>query len=140
MKALLLMTLLMVCSSCTVMVSRENPPPPPPVVTAAPPSPATAQVVNTRLGLPAYPGSRLLKLEGRGNGGSEVEFETGAPLSDVYAYFHNQLEARGWARIALEAKSAATKLEAVYQRSGVRFKLELDQQGRSGRYKLEIDF
>ncbi|MCX7601987.1 MAG: hypothetical protein N2Z75_08610, partial [Meiothermus sp.] len=80
-----------------------------------------------------------LKREERG-GSSEAEFETRDALEPVYTFFHNWLTSRGWVRTRLEYKSAATKVEAVYQRDAERFKLELDQQGRSGRYKLEIEF
>jgi hypothetical protein len=96
-------------------------------------------VINARLGLPAYPGSAALKREERG-GSSEVDFETRDPLDQVYAFFHNWLVGRGWVRTRLEYKGPATRLEAVYQRGTERFTLELDQQGRSGRYRLEIDF
>jgi len=96
-------------------------------------------VLNARLGLPAYPGSIALKREERG-GSSEAEFETRDAPEQVYAYFHNWLISRGWVRTRLEYKGPATKVEALYQRGTERFKLELDQRGQSGRYKLEIDF
>jgi hypothetical protein len=120
-------------SACVV---RPEPTPPAPVRPAPQP---TSFVLNARLGLPPYPGSVALKREERG-GSSEAEFETRDPLEQVYTFFHNWLTSRGWVRTRLEYKSAATKVEAVYQRGAERFKLELDQQGRSGRYKLEIDF
>ncbi|MCS7068820.1 MAG: hypothetical protein NZN28_09375 [Meiothermus sp.] len=121
-------------SACVVV--RPEPTPPPPVRPAPQP---TGFVLNVRLGLPPYPGSVALKREERG-GSSEAEFETRDALEPVYTFFHNWLTSRGWVRTRLEYKSAATKVEAVYQRGAERFKLELDQQGRSGRYKLEIEF
>jgi hypothetical protein len=67
-------------------------------------------------------------------------FATRDGIESVYGYFHNQLSARGWVRTDLDFKSKATKLEAKYQRQGVRFELKLDQEGNSGRYKIEVDF
>ncbi|GEM82997.1 hypothetical protein [Meiothermus hypogaeus] len=133
---MLLWLLPLLLSACVFV--RPEPTPPPPVRPVPAPQPA-GFVLNARLGLPPYPGSVALKREERG-GSSEAEFETRDPLEQVYAFFHNWLTSRGWVRIRLEYKSAATKVEAVYQRGAERFKLELDQQGRSGRYKLEIDF
>lgn len=129
---LLLLPLLL--SACVVGVSPE---PTPHAVRVAPQP--TGFVINARLGLPAYPGSAVLKREERG-GSSEADFETRDSLNQVYAFFHNWLVSRGWVRVRLEFKGAATRVEAVYQRGGERFRLELDQLGRSGRYKLEIDF
>ncbi|GIW33456.1 MAG: hypothetical protein KatS3mg072_0789 [Meiothermus sp.] len=133
---MLLWLLPLLFSACVFV--RPEPTPPPPVRPVPAPQP-TGFVLNARLGLPPYPGSIALKREERG-GSSKAEFETRDPLEQVYAFFHNWLTSRGWVRTRLEYKSPATKLEAVYQRGAERFQLELDQQGRSGRYKLEIDF
>lgn len=131
----LLWLLPLVLSACVVGV-RPEPAPPPPVR----PIPQTSGfVLNARLGLPPYPGSVALKREERG-GSSEAEFETRDPLEQVYAFFHNWLTSRGWVRTRLEYKGPASQLEAEYRRGAEHFKLELDQQGKSGRYKLEIDF
>lgn len=124
----------LVLSACVVGVRPE---PTPPAVRPTPQP--TGFVINARLGLPAYPGSAALKREERG-GSSEADFETRDSLNQVYTFFHNWLLSRGWVRIELEFKDAATKVEAVYQRGGERFRLELDQLGRSGRFKIEIDF
>ncbi len=132
---ILLWLLPLALSACVVGV-RPEPTPPPAVRPAPQPS---GFVLNARLGLPAYPGSVALKREERG-GSSEAEFESRDTLEQVYTFFHNWLVSRGWARIRLEYKSSASKVEAQYQRGAERFKLELDQQGRSGRFKLEIDF
>ncbi len=124
--------LALVLTACVVGLRPEPAPP-------ARPAPPTGFVLNARLGLPAYPGSIALKREERG-GSSEAEFETRDAPEQVYAYFHNWLISRGWVRTRLEYKGPATKVEALYQRGTERFKLELDQRGQSGRYKLEIDF
>lgn len=127
---LLFVPLVLLLSSCVLMVQP----------TPAPEPDRSPTLVNSRLGLPAYPGSRILKREEKSNGSSEVEFETGADLERVYAYFHDFLSRAGWSRWTLERKSQATKIEARYQRNNLSFKLELDQEGRSGRYKMSIDF
>ncbi|AWR85856.1 hypothetical protein [Meiothermus taiwanensis] len=128
----LLWLLPLLLSACVVGV-RPEPAPPPPVRSSS------GFVLNARLGLPPYPDSVALKREERG-GSSEAEFETRDPLEQVYAFFHNWLTNRGWVRTRLEYKGPASKLEAEYRRGAERFKLELDRQGQSGRYKLEIDF
>lgn len=134
MRALVLL-LPLILTACVVGV-RPEPAPPPPVR----PVPQTSGfVLNARLGLPPYPGSVALKREERG-GSSKAEFETRDPLEQVYTFFHNWLTSRGWVRTRLQYKGPASELEAEYRRGAERFKLELDQQGRSGRYKLEIDF
>jgi len=91
------------------------------------------------LGVPGYPGAVGLKREER-DGSSEVEFETRDDIDQVYGYFHDQFVSRGWVRTSLERRGAATKIEATYQRGYSRFKFQLDQRGRSGKYALEIQF
>jgi hypothetical protein len=150
--------MLVTFSSCAVRVIEPQPivtrpaPPQTTVVVVAPVS--NVLIINQRIGLPSYPNSRVLKIddkyskdkkddkkEDKNNGGSgEVEFETSASLNQVYGFFHNELLRRGWLRSKLSIKDSATKLEARYQRPNERFDLKLDQQGNSGRYKLEIKF
>jgi hypothetical protein len=144
--------LLVTFSSCAVRVIE-----PQPIVTRPAPVQTTVVVVapvsnvliiNQRIGLPSYPNSRVVKIddkyekkEDKKDGGSgEVEFEIGASLNQVYGFFHNELLKRGWLRSKLNVKGSATKVEARYQRSNERFDFKLDQQGNSGRYKLEIKF
>jgi hypothetical protein len=134
-------------SSCVVRVIE-----PQPIVTKPAPVQTTVVVVapapgvfiiNQRLGLPAYPNSRILKIEEKDkkdDDSGKVEFETGASLNQVYGFFHNELARRGWLRSKLNVKGSATKVEARYQRPNERFDFKLDQQGNSGRYKLEIKF
>ena len=40
----------------------------------------------------------------------------------------------------MQTKDAATKLEADYARNGQGLDLKLDQEGKSGKYKLELKF
>jgi hypothetical protein len=139
--------MLVTFSSCVVRVID-----PQPVVTKPAPVQTTVVVVapapgiliiNRRIGLPAYPNSRILKIEDKEKEDSEsgkVEFEIGASLGQVYGFFHNELLRRGWLRSKLNIKGSATKVEARYQRPNERFDFKLDQQGNSGRYKLEIKF
>lgn len=126
----LLWLLPLVLSACVVGVQPKTTPPPPQT---------SGFVLNARLGLPPYPGSIALKPEEE-DGSSKAEFETRDPLEQVYAFFHNWLTSRGWVRTRLEYKGPASKLQAEYRRGAERFKLELDREGKSRRYKLEIDF
>lgn len=134
-------------SSCVVRVIEPEPivtkpAPGTTTVVVVTPSPSVV-IINQRIGLPAYPNSRVLKIDDKDkkDGGSgEVEFETDASLNQVYGFFHNELVRRGWLRSKLNTKSSATKLSANYQRPNERFEFKLDQQGNSGRYKLEIKF
>ncbi len=135
--------MLVTVSSCVVRVID-----PQPVVTKPVPVQTTVVVVaspsvlivNKRIGLPAYPNSRVFNLEEKDGESRKVEFETNASLGQVYAFFHNELLRRGWLRSKLNVKNSATKVEARYQRPNERFDFKLDQQGNSGRYKLEINF
>jgi hypothetical protein len=132
------MLCLMFLSACVVRVAPSSSAPPP-----SPPPPAPSQpssVINAKLGLSAYPGSRLLDFENKRDGSSEVRFTANANLETVNAFFHREISARGWQRTRFEVKSNATKIEARYRRSGDSFKYELDREGNSGRFKLEIDF
>ena len=123
-------------SACAPRVVVETPTAASVVVSPQP----TRALVNERLNLPTYPGSTLLKYENKRDGSSEANFQSAESLERIYGFFHSTLSNNGWNRIALEAKFAATKVEASYLRNGVRFKLNLDQEGRSGRYKMEIEF
>lgn len=99
----------------------------------------TNSVLSDALKLSLYPGASLRKLEQQ-SGRVKAEFETRASLQNIYEDLHDQLRLSGWQLIQMESKSAATKLDADYQRSGQTLKLELDQQGKSGKYKLELRF
>lgn len=126
---LCLLPLLLLLSSCVLTVQ------PLPA-----PEPERPLLLNARLGLSAYPGSVIVRREEKRDGSSEAEFTTPADLERVYAYFHDFLSKAGWSRWTLERKNQATRIEARYQRNNTGFKLALEREGRSGRYKLEIDF
>ncbi len=151
--SLLVFLILVTFSSCVVRVIEPQPivtKPAPVQTTVVVVAPASnVLIINQRLGLPAYPNSRVLKVEDKYSkdgkdkkdaGSGEVEFETNASLNQVYGFFHNELLRRGWLRSKLNFKGPATKLEARYQRPNEYFDFKLDQQGNSGRYKLEIKF
>ncbi|NJK45300.1 MAG: hypothetical protein HC933_14420 [Pleurocapsa sp. SU_196_0] len=122
-------------NACVVRVTPSSNPPSP-----APPSAPSGTVINARLNLIAYPGSRILDLDNDRDGSSEVRFTANASLESVNAFFHREISARGWQRTRFELKSNATKIEARYQRQRDDFKYKLDREGNSGRFKLEIDF
>jgi hypothetical protein len=134
MKLFLSLVVLIAASGCTVVTTR----PAPVVVVATAPSPSTQW--NAALGLAAYPNSQLIDLDTNKDGSSKVTFTSRADFDDIYTYIHQQLSARGWQRTELDYKSKATKLEAKYRLNGRDFKLKLDAEGKSGRFKLEIDF
>jgi hypothetical protein len=93
-------------------------------------------LVNERLGLRGYPDSRIVSQE-QGRSSSKTTFETSASLDSVYAHFHGQLGRRGWQRRELDSKPNQVKAE--YARQGEELELKLDREGRSGRYRLELD-
>jgi hypothetical protein len=135
--------MLVTFSSCVVRVIDPQPvvvTKPTPVQTVVVVTNPSVVIINRRIGLPAYPNSRVFNLEEKDGDSRKVEFETGASLNQVYGFFHNELLRRGWLRSKLNIKSSATKVEARYQRPNERFDFKLDQQGNSGRYKLEINF
>jgi hypothetical protein len=134
--------LLVTFSSCVVRVIDPAPvvTRPAPVQTVVVVTNPSVVIINRRIGLPAYPNSRVFNLEEKDGDSRKVEFETGASLNQVYTFFHNELLRRGWLRSKLNIKGSATKVEAKYQRPNERFDFKLDQQGNSGRYKLEINF
>ena len=91
------------------------------------------------LGLKLYPGASVRKLEQR-PGKVEAEFDTRATIEAVFEDLHSQLALNGWQRSYLETKGAATKLEALYTRLNESLEIKLDQQGNSGKYRLELEF
>jgi hypothetical protein len=93
-------------------------------------------LVNERLGLRGYPDSRIVSQE-QDRSSSKTTFETGASLDSVYAHFHGQLGRRGWQRHELDSKPNEVKAE--YTRQGEELELKLNREGRSGRYRLQLD-
>ena len=118
-------------------------------VTAQPSTaqPSTAQPegqpVSTQAGaegytLRAYPNAATLKREEKG-GKLKWEFGASEALERVYTHFHQQLTQQGWRRTEWAQQGAATKVKASYLKNGRGLDLKLDQKGKSGRYKLEVD-
>lgn len=114
---------------------------PAPSSSAPNPQPQQPQgfVVNARLGLPPYPGSAAIKREKSG-GSSEAEFSTGDDLNAVYLFFNTQLVLKGWTRLNLFRSDSATKITALYSKSGQQLRMSLDGKGKSGKYTLSLDF
>ena len=142
MKPIISLLLLLILASCTVVNTRGAPVPalnssnPPP----APASGSPTNTWNAQLGLAPYPNSQLVDLDTSSNGSSQVVFESRASFEDVYAYIHQQLTSKGWQRTALDFKTNATKLEAKYRLGNRNLEVKLDAQGKSGRFKLELNF
>ena len=142
MKILFGILLLALFSACTVVNSRGAPVP---AVTAQPPpspAPSGGQSItwNAQIGLAPYVNSTLVDYSSERDGSSKVVFESRADFDDIYAYIHQQLSSKGWQRTALDYKTKATKLEATYRQNGRDFRLKFDAEGKSGRFKLEINF
>ena len=119
-----------------------NAPQPQSVAVTAPqaqPVTVTSGALSDSLGLNLYPGATLRKLE-QDSGKLKAQFDSGASLQQVYDDLHRQLSEDGWQRTLLQTKDAATKLEADYARNGQGLDLKLDQEGKSGKYKLELKF
>lgn len=92
--------------------------------------------VNERLGLVGYPGSTVVKQE-QDRSSSKTTFESGATIDAVYAHFHGQLSNQGWRRQELDSKP--NKVEAEYRRRGEELEFKLKREGKSGRYRLELE-
>lgn len=101
-------------------------------------TPGRIVYVNDSLRLTAYPGSTIYKIE-QSRRKSKVEFASSANLEAVYAHFNQQLIAQGWQRTHLTINRRAERVEAEYRLGSDRLKLTLNREGRSGRYKLELD-
>lgn len=121
----------MACALCSALAANL---PGPPVAVMQ----SGSAIINAQLELPIYPGGRILKHQNGPNGSSEVWFETNADLERVYEHFHTVLIARNWKRTSIESKPARAKIEAMYERQGTRFKLQLERQVQG--FKLEIEF
>ncbi|HEX7003232.1 MAG TPA: hypothetical protein VF168_03495 [Trueperaceae bacterium] len=93
-------------------------------------------IVDSRLGLRAYPGSTVIDQRERGER-STTTFETGANLESVFDHFDGQLARQGWRRSDLEMRP--NRAEARYRNGGDELELELVREGNSGRYRLSIE-
>ncbi|HEX7022558.1 MAG TPA: DUF4384 domain-containing protein [Trueperaceae bacterium] len=91
-----------------------------------------------RLQLDLYPGAQVRRLD-QGPKQLHLEFETRAELDSVYGHFDQQISARGWQRVDYDVQGPATRIGATYRRNGHTLRLDLDQQGRSGKYRLELE-
>jgi hypothetical protein len=142
MKILLGLLLMVMVSSCTVVSSRGAPVP---AVSSQPapapaPAPVSSPTWNSQIGLVPYANSTLVDYSSERDGSSKVVFESRADFDTIYNFIHQQLSSKGWQRTALDYKSKATKLEATYRQNGRDFRLKLDAEGKSGKFKLEINF
>jgi hypothetical protein len=137
---ILAIALCVMLSSCIAVVQPASKPVARPTVSTQPIVVQPASIWNTRIGLPAYPGASVTELENNRDGSSQVSFNSDAGFDAVYAFFHREISARGWQRTNYDLKDKATKVEANYAQRGNDFKLKLDAQGKSGKYKLEIKF
>ncbi|MER3554547.1 MAG: hypothetical protein C4331_09415 [Meiothermus sp.] len=127
--------LLLLAALLSACVMNTKPAPSTPAPTPQP----QGFVVNARLGLPAYPGSTTIKRE-RGDGSSEADFSTADDLNTVYLFFNTQLVLKGWTRLSLSRNQPATKITALYSKSGTQLRFSLDQKGKSGKYTLSLEF
>jgi hypothetical protein len=96
-------------------------------------------IISDALGLSLYPGANLHRLE-QGSSYAEAEFDSSASLQSIFDDLESQLFLSGWQRSEIEYKDSATKVEVTYWRNGAKLELELDSQGNSGRYRLELSF
>lgn len=95
-----------------------------------------ATIINTFLGLPAYPDSRIVETEDRDDRDSETRFESDASLQDIYAFFHDFLINAGWERVELEEEG--DEIEAKYRLDDLELELELERKD-PGVFELDID-
>ena len=93
-------------------------------------------LVNAALGVPAYPGSRVLA-QRYTNRASNTEFESGDELFVVYSFFHRTLLDRGWARATYTLRGES-RIEARYTGPGDDLSLTLERL-RGARFRLELE-
>jgi hypothetical protein len=112
-----------------------------PVATSRPVTSSTAPsvTIDKRLRIPAYPNSQIVDIDGDDDD-TKVTFTSRDNLEQVNAYFHREIVARGYSRTKYEIKNSATKIEAEYRKDRQKLEYKLDQQGNSGRFRLELEF
>jgi hypothetical protein len=93
-------------------------------------------LINSALGVAAYPGSRVLA-QRYSNRASSTEFEVRDDLFTVYSFFHRSLVDRGWARATFTLRGE-TRIEARYTGPGDDLGLNLERL-RGSRYRLELE-
>jgi hypothetical protein len=136
MKFFLIATSALFAMTSCVAVVQPSPAPRPTSVNVAPVSGVT---IDRRLKIPAYPNSQIVDIDSDDNE-TKVTFTSRDSIEAVNAYFHREIVARGYTRTKYELKSNATKVEAEYRKDKQKLEYKLDQQGNSGRYKLELEF
>lgn len=95
-----------------------------------------AQDLMERLNLASYPNAEILRLE-QNAGQFRLEFQIRAELQNVYDHFHAQLRREGWERTNLNVQDNSGRIDAQYVRSNNRLELQINQQGNSGRFRVE---
>lgn len=98
--------------------------------------PSGRVLVNAALGVPAFPGSRIIAQKYT-NRASSTEFEARDELEAVYAFFHESLLDKRWTR-AIFTLRGETRIEARYVGPGEDLSLTLERIAR-GRYRLTLE-
>ncbi len=98
--------------------------------------PSGRVLVNAALGVPAFPGSRIIAQKYT-NRASSTEFEAQGELPAVYGFFHNALLDKRWTR-ASYTLLGETRIEARYVGPGADLSLTLERITKT-RFRLSLD-
>ncbi|HKI55569.1 MAG TPA: hypothetical protein VKB31_00340 [Trueperaceae bacterium] len=125
--ALLSVALALLLAGCTAVVRPGNP------ATA----PSQGVIVWAHLGLQfEFPGV-VVEQRQAGPHHFDTVFRSDASLYGVYGDVDSRMRAHGWHRIRYQEHR--DRITAEYARGGQRARVDVRQEGRSGRYRLTID-
>jgi hypothetical protein len=98
--------------------------------------PSGRVLVNAALGVPAFPGSRIIA-QRYTNRASSTEFEAQGELQAVYGFFHNALLDKRWTRASYTLRGE-TRIEARYVGPGEDLSLTLERITKT-RFRLSLE-
>jgi hypothetical protein len=98
--------------------------------------PSGRVLVNAALGVPAFPGSRIIA-QRYTNRASSTEFEAQGELPAVYGFFHNALLDKRWTRASYTLRGE-TRIEARYVGPGEDLSLMLERITKT-RFRLSLE-
>lgn len=98
--------------------------------------PSGRVLVNAALGVPAFPGSRIITQKYT-NRASSTEFEAQGELQNVYGFFHGALLDKRWTRASFTLRGE-TRIEARYVGPGEDLSLTLERITKT-RFRLSLE-
>ena len=98
--------------------------------------PSGRVLLNAALGVPAFPGSRVIAQKYT-NRASSTEFEAQGELQAVYGFFHESLLDKNWTRASFTLRGE-TRIEARYVGPGADLSLTLERVTKT-RFRLSLE-